>query len=88
MTFSEFKKQVNELVRSKKGALPDMNDWKRIKQMMDEVEETTTLSNMSYTISNNTYDWNGFAPSVDLQWRYANVDNDCEDQLSFNFNNN
>lgn len=93
MTFSDFKREVNEIVRSKKGALPDLNDWKRIKQMMDEVEDTEL--NKSYTISNNPYqpyDHNNRAelfdamdfaiPTVDTLWT---TEPNGWKQLSFDF---
>ncbi len=37
ITFDEFKAWVNQLIVDKKGALPDLNDWKEIKKMMDKV---------------------------------------------------
>lgn len=37
MTFDEFKAWLNKLVADKKGALPDLADWKKIKENLDNV---------------------------------------------------
>lgn len=37
ITFNEFKAWLTGLVVGKKGALPDIDDWKQIKKMMDKV---------------------------------------------------
>jgi hypothetical protein len=37
ITASEFQKFVTKLVRDKKGALPDVADWKKLKQQMDRI---------------------------------------------------
>lgn len=37
ISFDEFKRFMIELVQNKKGALPDLNDWKEIKKQMDRV---------------------------------------------------
>lgn len=37
MTLAEFKTWLNNLVVSKKGALPDLTDWKNIKETLDKV---------------------------------------------------
>lgn len=38
-TIHEFRTWLNQLVIDKKGALPDMNDWKAIRQELDKVRE-------------------------------------------------
>lgn len=38
MTLKEFKKWLNKLVVDKKGALPDLADWKQIKENLDKVK--------------------------------------------------
>lgn len=37
ITFDEFKAWLNGLIMGKNGTLPDTEDWKVIKQMMDKV---------------------------------------------------
>lgn len=37
ITFSEFEMWLQGLIEGKNGALPDFDDWKRIKEMMDRV---------------------------------------------------
>lgn len=37
ITFGEFKMWIQGLIVGKRGKLPDVNDWIRIKQMMDKV---------------------------------------------------
>ncbi len=39
ITFNEFRAWMTGLIRGKRGALPDLEDWKQIKIMMDKVEE-------------------------------------------------
>lgn len=45
ITFDEFRAWLAGLIRGKNGALPDLNDWKIIKQMIDKVkvEQPVTL---------------------------------------------
>jgi len=46
ISFNEFKAWLTGLIRGKRGQLPDLEDWKQIKVMMDKVEpevETITL---------------------------------------------
>lgn len=40
ITFEEFKSWLTGLVVGKKGELPDVDDWREIKAMMDRVEPT------------------------------------------------
>ena len=40
ITFNEFRAWMTGLIRGKRGALPDLEDWKQIKIMMDKVEES------------------------------------------------
>ena len=37
ITFDEFRAWLTGLIRGKNGALPDLNDWKLIRMMMDKV---------------------------------------------------
>lgn len=37
ITFAEFKAWLAGLIRGKRGALPDLEDWKAIKKLMDKV---------------------------------------------------
>lgn len=37
ITAGEFREFVTQLIRGKKGALPDVDDWREIKQMMDRI---------------------------------------------------
>jgi len=39
ITFNEFRAWMTGLIRGKRGSLPDLEDWKQIKVMMDKVEE-------------------------------------------------
>lgn len=39
ISLKEFKAWLVGLVRGKGGALPDLNDWVKIKQMLDKVQE-------------------------------------------------
>jgi len=39
ITFNEFRAWLTGVLRGKRGQLPDLNDWKQIKIMMDKVEE-------------------------------------------------
>lgn len=57
MTFSEFKKWLTQLVIDKKGALPDLNDWKVIKEKLDSVKPDVVdysgmISKLDYTDPN------------------------------------
>jgi hypothetical protein len=38
MTLDEFKTWLNKLIVDKKGALPDLSDWKQIKENLDKVK--------------------------------------------------
>jgi hypothetical protein len=38
MTLDEFKAWLNKLIADKKGALPDLHDWKNIKENLDKVK--------------------------------------------------
>ncbi len=37
ITYAEFKAWMEGMIRGKRGALPDLEDWKNIKMMMDKV---------------------------------------------------
>ena len=37
ITFVEFRSWLAGLIRGKKGALPDLDDWRVIKEMIDKV---------------------------------------------------
>ncbi len=37
LTVDEFRTWLNQLIQDKKGALPDLNDWKLIKEHLDKV---------------------------------------------------
>lgn len=53
ITFEQFKTWLTQLIVEKKGQVPDVNDWKQIKQMMDKVAPDTaapTLSDCDYAI--------------------------------------
>lgn len=39
LSIKEFKAWLVGLIRGKKGALPDIEDWMKIKEMLDKVEE-------------------------------------------------
>lgn len=41
MSLDAFKKWLNQLIADKKGALPDLNDWKLIKENLDKVKIST-----------------------------------------------
>lgn len=41
ITLDEFKAWLTGLIVGKRGALPDVKDWKKIKQMLDKVEPET-----------------------------------------------
>jgi hypothetical protein len=43
ITFGEFKAWMAGLVLGKGGAIPDVNDWKMIKKMMDKVVEVQPI---------------------------------------------
>lgn len=44
ITIDEFKTWLNNLIIDKKGALPDLADWKDIKEMLDKVGKSTQES--------------------------------------------
>jgi hypothetical protein len=52
ITFKEFKAWINGLIVGKRGALPDLEDWKKIREMMDKVDgdETEHTPSISPTI--------------------------------------
>ena len=61
ITLSEFKAWLAGLILGKKGALPDLEDWKQIKVMLDKVEEekeivTVPSSPIPYPVDP-TYPW-------------------------------
>lgn len=37
LSIDEFRAWLNQLIQDKKGALPDLNDWKLIKEQLDRV---------------------------------------------------
>ena len=43
ITFDEFKAWLTGLIVGKRGALPDLEDWKQIKKMMDKVVPETII---------------------------------------------
>ena len=55
ITFSEFRAWLTGLIRGKNGVLPDLDDWKLIKEMMDKVSENpiiiTTPAQPNYPLS-------------------------------------
>ena len=66
MTLDEFKTWLNKLIADKKGALPDLSDWKQIKENLDKVKTTVQ----------DDYDGSGYSilPHIDeedtLSYRY------------------
>ncbi len=44
VTVDEFKAWLNQLIINKKGALPDLQDWKSIKEMLDKVHTGSSKS--------------------------------------------
>ena len=40
LTVKEFKAWLVGMIRGKRGAIPDLDDWKQIKKMLDKVEES------------------------------------------------
>lgn len=43
ISLNEFKAWLVGLIRGKKGALPDLDDWKQIKAMIDKIEPDVTF---------------------------------------------
>lgn len=43
LSFEAFKAWLNQLITDKKGALPDLNDWKLIKEKLDKVSVSKTV---------------------------------------------
>lgn len=62
ITFTEFKAWLTGLVRGKGGALPDLEDWKQIKIMIDRVDEPQPEANWNHSFKVDTDDellsWN------------------------------
>jgi hypothetical protein len=54
ITFREFKDWLNQLIASKRGALPNLDDWKLIKEKIDQVE--TYDLDFQLCVTNNSYD--------------------------------
>jgi hypothetical protein len=48
ITIAEFKSWLMGLMCGKKGSLPDIEDWKVIKQMLDKVEENEKCVSMPH----------------------------------------
>lgn len=48
ITIAEFKAWLMGLIRGKNGSLPDIEDWKVIKEMLDRVEENEKSIPMPY----------------------------------------
>lgn len=48
ITFDEFRAWLTGLIEGKRGALPDLDDWKKIKKMLDKVvpEKETEIVNI------------------------------------------
>lgn len=46
ITFDEFRAWLAGLIRGKRGALPDLEDWKMIKMMIDKVEVEKEVVNV------------------------------------------
>jgi hypothetical protein len=60
MTIDEFKTWLTDLIANKKGALPDLNDWKTIKEKLDSVK----AGSGQYSFD---FDGSGMAVHVDLE---------------------
>lgn len=43
LSIDEFRSWLNQLIQDKKGALPDLNDWKLIKEQLDKVGKRTIV---------------------------------------------
>lgn len=43
LSFEGFKSWLNQLIADKKGALPDLNDWKLIKEKLEKVTVSKTI---------------------------------------------
>lgn len=54
MTLKDFKKWLNKLVVDKKGALPDLADWKLIKENLDKVKPDV-IDTSGYSIMKPSY---------------------------------
>ena len=49
VTFDEFRAWLSGLIVGKRGALPDVDDWRKIKNMLDRVHpETITVTEPQY----------------------------------------
>lgn len=57
ITIDEFRSWLVQLIQDKKGALPDLNDWKLIKEQLDKVGKRSTDNDQTgYSILQNDDD--------------------------------
>lgn len=61
ITIDEFRSWLHQLIQDKKGALPDLNDWKVIKNQLDKVDKRSTSDETGYSIIQNDDDEYPFA---------------------------
>lgn len=50
ISIDDFRIWINELIQDKKGALPDLNDWKLIKEQLDKVGTRSIDDGSGYSI--------------------------------------
>jgi len=61
ITINEFKAWLVGLIRGKNGDLPNLDDWKQIKTMLDKVQEETVY------VEKEVMPWSPYTPSYPYQ---------------------
>ncbi len=83
ITIDEFRTWLQQLIADKKGALPDLNDWKLIKEQLDKVASRPSDSNgPGYSIldDDDEYDCTGFDPEpYDFQFTIDLLSELCQE---------
>lgn len=57
LTIDEFRTWLNQLITDKKGALPDMNDWKVIREQLEKVGRYDDSNGPGYSVLHNECDF-------------------------------
>lgn len=79
VTIDEFRSWLHQLIQDKKGALPDLDDWKLIKEHLDKVGKRVVQDDTTgYSICQGEDDYPEFEP-YDMQFTLDLLDRLCID---------
>jgi hypothetical protein len=83
ISIDEFRNWLHKLIQDKKGAIPDLNDWKLIKEQLDKVGKRTMDDGSGYSILQSDDDEYAFAcggaEPYDMQFTIDLLDRLCDE---------